>query len=123
MHGAPGSIEHAFSAIADHEAVLADRLLTYLRTRPRVRVVGETSAEQAVRVPTISFVHDRLDSPAIVHRIDEARIGIRFGDLHSRRLVEHLDLQRHGGVVRVSMVHYNTVEEIDRLIRALDDVL
>ena len=116
-------MEHAFSAIADHEAVLADRLLTYLRTKPRVRVVGETTADQAVRVPTISFVADGLDSQAIVHRIDEARIGIRFGDLHSRRLVEYLDLQRHGGVVRVSMVHYNTVEEIDRLIRGLDDVL
>ena len=123
--GAPrrAQIEQAFSAIADHEAVLAGRLLTYLGTKPRVRVVGETTADKTVRVPTISFVVDGVESPTVVERVDQAHIGIRYGDLHSRRLVEHLGLQRHGGVVRVSMVHYNTVEEIDRLILALDDVL
>ena len=112
-----------FSAIADHEAVLADRLLSYLRTKPLVRIIGETTPDRAVRVPTISFVVNGVESQAIVRRIDDERIGIRYGDLHSRRLVERLDLQRYGGVVRASMVHYNTVEEIDRLILALDDVL
>ena len=42
-------------------------------------------------------------------------IGIRFGDFYAKRLVEALGLQSYGGVVRVSMAHYNTVDEIDRL--------
>jgi len=116
-------IEAAFAAIADHEEALADRLLSYLTTKPRVRVIGATTADRAVRVPTISFVADDVDSQTIVRHIDTLQIGIRFGDFHSRRLVEHLDLARHNGVVRVSMVHYNTVAEIDRLIRGLDEVL
>ena len=55
--------------------------------------------------------------------MDEDRIGIRFGDFHSRRLVEHLGLQPGNGVVRVSMVHYNTVDEVDRLVASLDRAL
>lgn len=123
--GAPARerIERAFAAIADHEAALADRLLGYLAGKPAVRVVGEASADKRVRVPTISFVVDGVDPARIVRHIDTLKIGIRFGDFHSRRLVEHLDLSRRNGVVRVSMVHYNTMEEIDRLIRGLDEVL
>ena len=116
-------MERAFVAIADHEEVLAQRLLSYLSTKPRVRVIGATTADKAVRVPTISFVVDGLDSETIVRHIDTLQIGIRFGDFHSRRLVEHLDLSRHHGAVRVSMVHYNTVGEVDRLIQGLDEVL
>ncbi len=116
-------IETAFAAIADHEAALADRLLSFLATKPRVRVIGATTGDQAVRVPTISFVAAGVDSQAIVRHIDMLQIGIRFGDFHSRRLVDHLDLSRHNGVVRVSMVHYNTAAEIDRLIRGLDEVV
>jgi selenocysteine lyase/cysteine desulfurase len=116
-------MEGAFAAIADHEEALAHRLLRYLSTRPRVRVIGAATADQAVRVPTISFVVDGLDSETIVRHIDTLQIGIRFGDFHSRRLVERLDLSRHHGAVRVSMVHYNTVEEIDRLIQGLDEVM
>lgn len=86
-------------------------------------MIGETNADQAVRVPTISFVVEGSDPQRIVRHIDGLRMGIRCGDFHSRRLVEHLNLLGAGGVVRVSMVHYNTIEETDRLIRGLDDVL
>jgi cysteine desulfurase family protein (TIGR01976 family) len=116
-------IETAFAAIADHEAALANRLLSFLASKPRVRVIGATTGDQAVRVPTISFVAAGVDSQAIVRHIDTLQIGIRFGDFHSRRLVDHLDLSRYNGVVRVSMVHYNTAAEIDRLIRGLDEVV
>ena len=88
-----------------------------------MRVIGPETADRAVRVPTVSFVADGVDSRAIVRHIDTLRIGIRHGDFHSRRLVDHLDFGGADGVVRVSMVHYNTVEEVDRLIAGLDEVL
>jgi selenocysteine lyase/cysteine desulfurase len=116
-------IERGFEAIARHEEVLADRLLGYLATRPGVRVIGDTTADRAVRVPTISFVADGIDPQDIVRHIDTLKIGIRHGDFHSRRLVEHLGFSHQNGVVRASMVHYNTVEEVDRLIRGLDEVI
>jgi cysteine desulfurase family protein (TIGR01976 family) len=116
-------MDAAFDAIALHEEVLAQRLLDYLATKPRVRVIGETTADRAVRVPTISFTVEGVMAPDVVRRIDPLGIGIRYGDFHSRRLVDHLGLQAVGGVVRVSMVHYNSVEEVDRLIAGLDPVI
>ena len=116
-------IEAAFDAIADQEARLAERLLGYLRQQTRVRIIGPATSDRRLRVPTVSFIVDGIDSQAIVRHVDSLNIGIRHGDFHSRRLVEHLDLARYNGVVRVSMVHYNTVDEIDRLVQGLDAVV
>ena len=55
--------------------------------------------------------------------MDAHQIAIRHGDFHSRRLVEDLGQTGDGGVLRVSMVHYNTLEEVDRLCAALDSQL
>ena len=59
----------------------------------------------------------------VVRHLDRFNIGIRFGDFYAKRLVEALGLQAQGGVVRVSMAHYNTPAEIGRLIQHLDEVL
>lgn len=117
------AIETAWDAMAGHEAVLADRLLDYLGSRPRVRVLGPATADAAVRVPTISFVVDGVDSRDIVRHTDTLGLGIRHGDFHSRRLVEWLGFGGPSGVVRASMVHYNSPEEVDRLIAAIDAVI
>jgi selenocysteine lyase/cysteine desulfurase len=75
------------------------------------------------RVPTVSFVVDGMKSSAVPPVTDAAGIGIRWGDYYARRLIEHLGLAERDGVVRVSAVHYNTAEEIDRLTGVLDPVL
>lgn len=121
--GDRAAIERAFEAIGAHEETVGERLLAYLRERNDVRIVGSRSADRAVRVPTISFKVEGRDSGEIVKAVDEAEVGIRYGDFHSRRLVEHLGLAHGSGVVRVSMVHYNTIEEVDRLVTALDRAL
>jgi cysteine desulfurase family protein (TIGR01976 family) len=117
------AIERAFDDIAAHEEVIGERLLAYLRERNDVRIIGPRQADRAVRVPTISFHVEGKDPASVVRRVDQDDIGIRYGDFHSRRLVEHLGLAEDGGVMRVSMVHYNTVEEVDRLVASLDRAL
>ena len=72
---------------------------------------------------TISFKPATGEAAEIVARVDAEGIGIRHGDFHSRRLVERLGLQDRGGVIRASMVHYNTIEEVDRLVAALERAL
>ena len=121
--GDRAAITRAFDDIAAHEATLAERLLAYLRGRNDTRIIGDRSSDAERRVPTIAFKVEGRDSTAIVRETDKDALGIRFGDFHSRRLVEHLGLARNGGVVRVSMVHYNTIEEVDRLIGSLDRAL
>jgi cysteine desulfurase family protein (TIGR01976 family) len=114
------AIEAAFGIIASHEEVLSERLLAHLRSRDDVTIIGSPVADRAIRVPTISFVIDGQSSDAVVREIDKTGIGIRFGDFYSRGLIDDLHLPNDDGVIRVSAVHYNTVEQIDRLIAALE---
>nr|WP_249784854.1 cysteine desulfurase-like protein [Pseudomonas oryzihabitans] len=114
-------MQAAFDAFEIQEDALAERLLGFLRQRSGVRIIGKTSVQ--ARVPTISFVVEGVRSDAVVLKVDEQRIGIRFGDFYARRLIEALGLAPQGGVVRVSLAHYNTLEEIDRLIAALDQAI
>jgi cysteine desulfurase family protein (TIGR01976 family) len=112
-------LDVAFGRIARHEAEIGGRFLDYLATKPSVRVIGQ-SRMSSTRVPTVSFVVDGTRSSTIPPRTDAARIGIRWGDFYARRLIDALGLDGCDGVVRVSMVHYNTSDEVDRLIEALD---
>lgn len=113
----------AFDAFEAHENMLAARLLAYLASKPQVRVIGLPSVEAGQRVPTISFVVEGMTSERIVRHVDAFDIGIRFGDFYAKRLIERLGLDRQGGVVRVSIAHYNTLAEIDKLIVHLDQAL
>jgi selenocysteine lyase/cysteine desulfurase len=113
----------AFELIAAHEEALAGQLLDWLGARNDVRVIGRRSADRAQRVPTVSFVVDGHSSAAVVAGVDMAQVGIRYGDFYARRLIDNLGLTDHQGVVRVSMAHYNTAAEVDRLIVALSGAL
>jgi selenocysteine lyase/cysteine desulfurase len=117
------SLASAFNDIAAQEAVLGERLLSYLRERNDVRIIGRRDSRREARVPTISFKVEGRDSAEITKAVDAAGIGIRFGDFHSKGLVETIGASANSGVLRVSMVHYNTVEEVDRLTARLDQVL
>lgn len=116
-------LEAAFTAITAREDALTDRLLSWLNARNDCRVIGRSDNRNSTRVPTIAFKVEGRNAGDIARRMDDFNIAIRFGDFHSRRLVEALGLQDDGGVVRVSMVHYNTVEQVDRLTTALAQIL
>ncbi|CAK5270488.1 unnamed protein product [Mycena citricolor] len=115
----------AFAAIAEHETQLVSKLLGFL-TAPEQRargvlVVGVEDVS-ADRVPTISFIvaGDRsIRSTAIVDVFDkDGRIGIRYGHMYAYTLASHLPppFTLDDGAVRVSLVHYNTLEEVDMII-------
>ena len=74
-------------------------------------------------LPTISFIIDDQDAGEIAKKINAYNIAVRFGDFHACRLAEYLDITANGGCVRVSMAHYNTIEEVDALIAAFKEVL
>jgi len=62
-------------------------------------------------------------SDEICLAMDKYKIGIRYGDFHARRLSDLLMLDKYNGAVRISLTHYNTNEELDRLITGLDQIL
>ncbi|WP_240602653.1 cysteine desulfurase-like protein [Paracoccus endophyticus] len=126
-HGASGDrralVGAAYNLITAQEDLLTDRLLSWLSSRNDCRIMGEAKNHGSTRVPTIAFKFHGVDSGDIVRAMDDHGIAMRFGDFHSRRLVEHLGQDHAGGVLRVSLVHYNTVEQLDRLTEALGAIL
>jgi len=113
----------AYDAIAAQENALTDRLLRYLRGRNDCVIVGQDDNRDGTRIPTIAFRFDGRNAEDVCKIIDREKIAIRFGDFHSRRLVEYMGLSDNAGVLRVSMVHYNTIEQVDRLTAAFDRLL
>jgi len=118
-----GQLVFAFDAFARHEETLAAPLLEFLGSKPNVRIIGPPEADRSVRMPTVSFVVDRRKSDSITLEVDKHKIAIRYGDFYARRLIDDLGLAEQNGVVRVSMVHYNTLEEVNRLIDVLDTLI
>lgn len=112
-----------FDLFAEQEEKLARHLLDFLSTKRNVKIIGETTSSKNIRVPTVSFIVDGVKSSAIPIEVDKHKIAIRYGDFYARRLIESLGLLERDGVIRVSMVHYNTVEEVKALINVLDPIL
>ncbi len=115
-------LSETFELIAQHEEKLASLLLDYLNSLPEIRIIGIPKANAEQRVPTISFVHSKLKSDEIVEKVDDHRIGIRFGDFYAKKLIRALNLEEKNGVVRVSLVHYNTGEEVKKLIEVFKGI-
>ncbi|MHC4472070.1 MAG: cysteine desulfurase-like protein [Planctomycetota bacterium] len=121
--GGDGGLDAAFEAMAEHEEAIVAPLLEYLRSRSDVRILGHPEADRRKRAPTVSFVVEGRRSSEIPPILDEERIAIRWGHFYAHRAIDALGLLERDGVVRVSMVHYNTEEEVTRLIEALDRAL
>ena len=117
------SIDGAFRAIAAHEERLVAPLLEFLVGHPSVTLVGDPSPDGARRVPTVSFTVEGRASSEIPPLLDERGVAVRYGHFYAYRLIRDLGLLDRDGVVRVSLVHYNSPAEVERLVEALDAVL
>ncbi|KAF2867510.1 pyridoxal phosphate-dependent transferase [Massariosphaeria phaeospora] len=114
----------AFPGIAAHEARLQKILLDFLTERKDVTVHGSTSSDAAVRVPTIAFTVEGVSPKTLVLEAEKrSNYGFRWGHFYSKRLCDEVLGLGPEGVARVSMVHYNTEEEIRGLVEVLKEVL
>jgi len=117
-------VTSVYKGFQDHETALAKELLNYLGSKPRVTVVGESDPRLlGERLPIVSFLVDETDPEELVREIDKSRIGVRWGHFNAPRLLDALDYLQYKGVIRVSLAHYNTMDEVERLKKALDPLL
>jgi len=114
------TVTAAYATMESLERPLTERLLAYLATKPQVRVHGDAAVTEN-SVATISFTHTTLSSAEIVAAVHRHPVGIRHGHMYAYRLCQGLGLEPVDGVVRVSMVHYNSEDEVDALINGLED--
>ncbi len=111
-----------FEVIAAHEQRLVAALLAGLRASGRVRIVGDPDPGPD-RLPTVSFLVDGRTPQEIVAATDAARVGIRHGHFYAPRLLQALGIPPEPGVIRVSLAHYNTLAEVEHLLRVLEPLL
>jgi cysteine desulfurase family protein (TIGR01976 family) len=116
-------IRAAMDAIAAYEATLSVALLDAVLSIEGAVVHGITSRRHlADRVPTVAFSVGAIPASAVAAELAARGIGVRSGHMYAPRLMERLSLMP-GGVVRVSLVHYNTVDEVARFREVLAEVV
>jgi cysteine desulfurase family protein (TIGR01976 family) len=112
----------AFGLIGAIEDALQQPLLAFLADHPRIRVIGERASRPG-RLCTISFVVKGASSAGVAKAMNANGFGCRYGNFYSRRLIEQIGLDPADGVVRISLAHYNSPEEVRRTIDALAGVI
>jgi cysteine desulfurase family protein (TIGR01976 family) len=118
------AIRTAFECMFAHEKNLAARLISGLQSLPGIKVHGITAPDALDRrVSTVSFAHDRQAPSAIAEALAKRNIFVWSGHNYALELVRALGILDTGGTVRVGAVHYNSVNEVDQLLNALEDVL
>ena len=114
-----------WDAIVRYEQEITEILLAYLRSKPENYIVyGEQSSDPELRVSLVTFSVKGWTSEDIANEVmNRSNIRILWGNCYSKRPVEEVLGLGEDGVVRVSLAHYNTVEEISAFNKVLDDVV
>ena len=109
-----------------HEAKLTQRFLEGIQSIPGLRLFGNKdplSTQKGKRTPTFAL---RLDCFETAGELSEQLLDYKIisgaGHFYAKYFAEGLDLMESGGYVRIGFSHYNTLEEIDRVVDAIKDI-
>ncbi len=110
----------AMAAIKEYEKSLSRALIEGLSSIDRVKVWGITDPDRLdQRVPTVSFTMGDKSPRAIAEYLAGQSIYVWDGNYYALAIMERLGLEESGGMVRVGVVHYNTLDEVACLIDVL----
>ena len=119
-----GRIEGAYEAATDYEARLVTRLIDGIKAIPGVAIHGITNPDRVgERVPTVSMTHNRVLPSQVAERLARDEICVWSGHNYAFEVVRHLGIDEETGVVRIGLAHYNTEEEVDMTLAALEAAL
>jgi cysteine desulfurase family protein (TIGR01976 family) len=107
--------ELGWDAIRAHERELGEQLLAGLDERWTLHGLPTMDG----RVPTFALTHDSLSPDAVALRLAERKLAVWTGDYYAVEVMERLGLPE--GAVRIGLVHYNTADEVERLLGALGE--
>jgi len=117
-------IVSAFDQIVAWERALTTRLIEGLSSFEGVTIRGIVDQQsQHLRVPTVSFTHDARASSDIARALAERGIFVWSGHNFALEIARTLGLDEQDGVVRIGLAQYNTREEVDTTLAALEKIL
>lgn len=110
----------AMTVVREYESMLCLRLIDGLESIPAIRIHGITDRSRLdERVPTVVFeIEGRR--PADVNRVlAEQGMFAWDGNYYAVEVMQTLGFEESGGLLRIGLAHYNTVQEVDLLVEAL----
>ena len=114
------SLTSAMSALGEYERTLSQRFLDGIGGMDRVTLYGLPSAEG--RTPTFAIDVGGISAAEVARRLGDQGIFVWSGDYYAVEVMDRLGVGDSGGLVRIGFVHYNTAEEVDRVLEALSDL-
>jgi len=117
------SLSKAFISIEEHERSLCLRMIEGLEGVDGIRIWGITDPKRITeRSPTVSFTHPKMEASEIGKRLADVGVFVWAGNFYALELTEALDLEPEG-VLRAGVLHYNTMEEVERFVSCVSDIL
>ena len=114
----------AYNAIQSHERGLSERMLRGLAQIPGLKIYGIADPERvAERCPTFAVRVNGHTPLELATKLGERGFFTWDGNYYALNLTERLDVERTGGFLRIGFVHYNTREEVDRVVAALKEIV
>jgi cysteine desulfurase family protein (TIGR01976 family) len=118
------AIEAAYEAIHKHERALLETMMAGLQRIPGLKIYGITDAarfdERCATLAVRIADHTPLE---LATKLGDRGFFTWDGNYYALNLTEHLDVEKSGGFLRIGLVHYNTAEEVDRLLLALREIV
>jgi cysteine desulfurase family protein (TIGR01976 family) len=111
----------AMNAIEAHEAALAENFRTALRDIPGVKLYA--APEGVRKTPTLAFTVQGKTPEEVCLRILEHGFFIAAGDFYASTLAEKLAIGDGGGFIRAGLAPYNTEEEVEKFVHALQGIV
>jgi cysteine desulfurase family protein (TIGR01976 family) len=118
----------AFESIHRHEHALMSRLIAGFSEIPQLKIYGITDPSCFTwRCPTLALrvVNQTANQTplALATKLGDRGFFTWDGNYYALNLTERLDVEKSGGFLRIGLVHYNTTEEVDRLLQALGEIV
>ena len=106
---------------SDYESSLLTPLLDFLKARNDVLIIGPDDPD--IREPTVTILPLNKRVPAVVAELEKQKLMVASGDFDVVRILNEMNIDLDPGVIRMSLLHYTTQDEIDRLISGLTSAL
>jgi cysteine desulfurase family protein (TIGR01976 family) len=117
------AIESAYIAIHQHERALLERMATGLQKIPGLKLYGITDpARFDERCATFAVRIDGFTPLELATQLGERGFFTWDGNYYAINVTEHFDVEKSGGFLRIGLVHYNTVDEVEGLLSALREI-
>ena len=112
-----GRLVSSMTAIGEYERTLSTRFLDGIRDMSRIMLYGLPSPDG--RTPTFAIAVEGVRAAQVASDLGDQGIFVWSGDYYAVEVMRRLGVADEGGLVRIGFVHYNTPDEVDRVLEAL----